>query len=66
MIRGIFVSSKGTRWNYEIDVFNIADVWHPTIKRTTGGWKEGRDKYMNPLTKEFKKYIKDQYGIEVR
>lgn len=65
-LHGTFISKKGTRWTFDIDEDHRAEVWHPTTKKVAGGWKTGKDTYMNPLTKEFKDYIKDNHGIEVR
>ena len=44
-IYGGFTSKRGTFWHYCIYGDLIVEQWHSTIKRVTGGWKQGNDVY---------------------
>lgn len=66
-IYGSFTSKRGIRYNFTIYSDLSVEQYksgYDYLVRCPGGWKSGRDKYVNP-TKELKEYIKNRYGIDV-
>lgn len=64
-IEGAFVSNRGVYWCYRINTeYGWAEQWHENTVRCVGGYKQGRDTYVNP-TKELKKIALERHGIVI-
>ena len=63
-IHNTFTSKRGITYHYTIYDDKTVEVYKPSIKRCSGGWRTAPDQYIKP-TKELIQALRERHGNDL-